>query len=129
VIALACFRREEDVNIILDTKVTGVPLEYYPAGTTFIAISKFPHPGFLPFLESHLQPIMGKPPYVESTFLYEAISSYNSKEGSALLARAFQITGHELRLKHLEQLSRVLKRNSHPVYNDLRQKIASEVTK
>jgi hypothetical protein len=127
VIALATFRRAEDVDIIMQTKVTGEPFKYHPLATTFFAISQFPHPKFLSFLESQLQPIMSKHPHVESSFLYEAISNYNSKEAGALLARAFQISDNELRLKHLESLSRVLRRNTSPVYNDLRKKIGTEI--
>jgi hypothetical protein len=127
VIALAGFKRAEDVDIIMETKVTGEPFRYYTLATTFFAISQFQHPKFLPFLEDHLQPIMSEAPHVESSFLYRAISNYNNKEASALLARAFQITDKELRLKHLEQLSRVLTTNASPVYNDLRKKIAAEI--
>lgn len=127
VVALANFRRAADVNIIMETKVTGERFRYYPLATTFFAISQFPHPEFLPFLEGHLQQIMSKSPHVESSFFYRAISNYNSKEAGVLLARAFQITDKELRLKHLEELSRILKRNSNPVYNDLRKRIVSEV--
>jgi hypothetical protein len=127
VIALAGFRRSEDVDIIMETKVTGERYKYRPLAATFFAISQFQHPRFLPFLESHLQPIMSKSPQGESFFLYRAISNYNSKEASALLARALQITDKELRLKHLEELSRVLLNNPNPAYSDLRKKIAAEI--
>lgn len=129
VVALASFKRPEDVDIIMETKVTGEPFRYYPLATTFFAISQFPHPKFIPFLEGHLQPIMNKAPHVESWLLYQAISNYNTKEASALLARAFHIADNNLRMKHLEELSRVLKRNSNPIYNDLRKRIIEDAKK
>ena len=127
VIALAVFKRFEDVDIIIQTKVTGELYTDRPLAVTFFAISKFPHPKFLPFLKSNLDSVINKPPYLESLLLYEAISNYNNKEASALLGRVFQIEDNELRLKHLEELSLALRRNPNPFYNDLRKKIAVEV--
>jgi len=126
VIALAGFKRPENANIIMHTKVIGKPFEYYPLATTFFAISQFPYPTFLPFLESHLQSVMNQHPDVESSYLYEAIASYNTKEAGILLARAFQIPENELRLQHLEKLSYVLTKNANPLYDDLRKKLAAE---
>ncbi|MBL0740718.1 hypothetical protein [Chryseolinea lacunae] len=126
VIALANFKRAEDADIIMEMKVTGEPFRHYPLATTFFAISKFPHPKFLPFLEDHLQQIMSKPPGVESSFFYQAISNYNNKQGGVLLARGFQINDKALRSKHLEELSRALTKNSNPIYKDLRKRITTE---
>jgi hypothetical protein len=127
VIALASFRRSEDIDIIMRTRVTQKSSMSHPLATTFVAICNFPHPTLLPFLESHMETFMNKSPYVESTFLYMAISNYNSKEAGALLARVFNIPDNKMKRDQLEVLSRVLKRNSSPVYNDLLKRIETEL--
>lgn len=126
-IALANFKREEDIDIIMDTRVTGEPFIHFQLGTTFLAISQFPHPRFLPFLEHHLQSMIHKTPQVECRSLYEAIANYNNSHARDLLAQPFSIADSALRRKHLEELSLVLKRNSNPIYSALRKKIDAEV--
>lgn len=127
VIALANFKREEDITIIKDTRVTGKPFIHHQLATTFLAISQFPHPRFLRFLEDHLQSTIHKAPQVECRFLYEAIANYNNSHARDLLAQPFSISDSALRQKHLEELSFVLKRNSNPIYSGHRKQIDADL--
>ena len=127
IIALAHFKNPDDVDIIMETAPSGGALfEDHPLGTTLFAISLFPDPGFLPFLEHHLPSMMTRPPDLECRFLYRAISNYNNKKAKDLLSQPLQIPDRALRVEHLEALSEVLKKNSHPVYDDLRRRLKEE---
>lgn len=125
-IALAKFQKEQDVDLIMDARVTGEFYTYLPLMANFQAIAEFPHPSFLPFLRAQLEERMMAAPKGDCMFLLEAITSYKNKISRELLLLLFQIQDNDTRLKHLEKLYWVLKRNRDPIYDDLRQKLRSE---
>jgi hypothetical protein len=70
---LAMFQNDNDLNLILQNKKIN-----------FLAISKFPHPSFFPYLVESLEKEYDNLDY------YEAITSYCTKESAVLLDKLFE---------------------------------------
>lgn len=129
-IGLAKFEKVQDIELIMTTTVKAEWLYTRLSHlANFQAIRQFRHPAFLPFLTNHLERIVTTFPDNDCGFLYLIISEYENKSAHELLSRPFQITDDQIRSKHLLELSKVLKRNSNPIYNDLRQRLEAEVSK
>ena len=128
-ILLAKFRKEEDIDLIMNTTVKAEwPYKRLTHLANFQAIRQFRHPAFLPFLERHIERIVTTSPDNDSRFLYLIISEYENKLASELLSRVFKIADNQIRAEHLEELSRVLKRTSNPIYNNLLKRLEAETT-
>ena len=123
-IGLAKFEKEDDIELIITTQVKPEwPYDRFPQIANFVAIEKFPHPAFLPFLQASLKKCLMTSPGHDAYFLYQAIAAYDNKNAHALLSQPFHIKDNTIRHKHLEELSDALRRDSHPLYHDLREQL------
>jgi hypothetical protein len=109
---LAGFQNEKDLNIILQNKKIN-----------FLAISKFPHSSFFPYLEKSLEK------EYENLDYYQAITSYCTKESLVLLDKLFEkilvenksfaLLGDEL----LDYLAKYIEEKNCPEHQDFLAKI------
>lgn len=120
-VALAKYQKEQDIDLILNNKAEGVSGED-AYQYTYQAISEFPHPKFLPFLETHLQKSLS----LERLYLrlwkemYKAIASYKDVNAVKLLTKPFyEVTMKSFRKYHLESVFEAIRRFNAPVYDDL----------
>ncbi|WP_143785575.1 hypothetical protein [Ohtaekwangia koreensis] len=123
IITLAKFRREQDIDLIMNWKSSDHLHRDRNASCTFFAIAEFPHPAFSPFLQQYIKKAILAKPDVSCHLLYFAIANYNNKTSHDLLSLPFQIADKSIRTEHLEKLSEALKMNSNPIYNDLRSRL------
>jgi hypothetical protein len=117
---LAKFRKEQDIDVILNWNVVKAANKEKANTYTFYAISIFPHPAFSSFLRQNMRKAILTKPDMSCRGLYLAVANYNNKTSHDLLLLPFQITDKSIRGEHLQTLSSVLKENSDPIYNDLR---------
>lgn len=123
-IGLAKFKKEQDIELIMTTLVKPEwPYDRFPQVANLMAIREFHHPGFLPFLQVRLEKSLMASPEGDAMFLYLAIAAYGNTNAHELLSQPFHIEDNNVRQKHLEALSDALRRDVHPLYNDLREQL------
>lgn len=120
---LAKFRKEQDIDVILNWNLVKAADKEKTNTYTFYAISIFPHPAFSLFLRQNMKKAILTKPDMSCRGLYLAVANYNNKASHDLLLLPFQITDKSIRGEHLQTLSSVLKENSDPIYNDLRSRL------
>ena len=120
---LAKFRREQDIDVILNWNVVKAANKEKTNTYTFYAISIFPHPAFSLFLRQNMKKAILTKPDMSCRGLYLAVANYNNKASHDLLLLPFQIADKSIRAKHLQTLASALKENSDPIYNDLRARL------
>jgi hypothetical protein len=120
---LAKFKREQDIDVILNWDIVSTPQKEKSIFCTFYAIAKFPHPAFSPFLQQNIKKAIVAKPTTSCRGLYLAIANYNNRASHDLLLLPFQIADKSMRTEHLQTLASALKENSDPIYNDLRARL------
>ena len=120
---LAKFKREQDIDVILNWDIVSTPQKGKTTFCTFYAIALFPHPAFSPFLQQNIKKAIVAKPTTSCRGLYLAIANYNNKASHDLLLLPFQIADKSIRTEHLQTLASALKENSDPIYNDLRARL------
>ena len=119
-VAIAKFKKEQDVEIILKNRSKSKSDEggyFY----TYKAISKFPHPSFFPLLEANLAKTLDNTHYSnEWRQLYKAIASYQNEEAVKLLKIPFEnVVHYNMRKYHLDYIYDALKEFKTPIYDNL----------
>jgi hypothetical protein len=126
IVALARYRKDEDVEQLLNAKIKDRPFRSQSLSARLYVVEQFPHEGFLPFLEQHLdRELSGAPSYI-SRYVYRALSNFDGKHAHRLLTRPFEIPNPAIRMQHLEILMSVLKNNTNPELTELRKKLVAE---
>ncbi len=123
IIILAKFRKEQDIDLIMNWKSSDHPHRDRNASCTFLAIAEFTHVAFSPLLQQYIKKAILVKPDISCRSLYFAIANYNNKASHNLLSLPFQIADKSIRSEHLEKLSEALEMNSNPIYNDLRTRL------
>ena len=120
---LVKFRKEHDIDVILNWDPAKTAHNQKVTICTFHAIANFPHPAFAPFLQQNMKKAILTKPATSCQALYLAVANYNNKASHDLLLLPFQIADKSIRAEHLQTLSTVLKENSDPIYKDLRARL------
>lgn len=120
-VVLAKYRRQEDVPVILsarDLKSDNGRNKYY---YTFKAIAEFPHPEFLPFLESKLNETLGKRWFsAEWPTMYAAIAAFRNGEAVRLLRIPFDnVRDASQREQHMRFVFQALHAMRDPIFDEL----------
>lgn len=118
-VALAKFRKEQDVSLILNSTITNKSNDNL--FFSYKAISEFPHPIFLPLLEQNLRQTLSDHNYDnEWGELYCAIASYKNDTALTLLKIPFtQVKNQNIREYHIDFVFNALQNFYSPIYDDL----------
>jgi hypothetical protein len=119
-VALAKYQKTEDIELILKNKEkskSNAGVYWY----TYEAISEFPHPDFLPFLENNLIKTMGDNYYRnELSPLYKAISNYRNQKAVDLLNVPFiEVRYADVRKYHMRAIFAAIQSCKDSIYNEL----------
>jgi len=123
-VTLAKYQREQDVQLILNFQEQH-RFKENGFGSTYRAISLFPHPDFMPLLEKNLNKTLDKPHYSsEWRGLYKAIASYKNEKAVDLLKVPFTKVEH-LHIKgyHLDYVFGAVGEYKDDLYEDLMWKL------
>lgn len=121
-ILLAKYQKEQDIDIILKSRYlnSNQPQDNF---YTYRAISYFPNPAFLPFLEESLQKILLESHYSnEWQELYLAIASYKNKKSLKLLEIPYSRMS-AMREYHMRYVFNAIRNFKAPIYDELFLKI------
>ena len=118
-IALAKFKRTQDIQLILNNKAKGE--RYAQLFFTYKAISEFPDNAFLPLLKKSLYEAIDKGSWsTEWRELYKAIASFKNDTALQLLKIPFTQTKHEnIRQYHVDFIFGAVQDFYTPIYNEL----------
>ena len=124
---MAKYQKEQDVKIILNNRDKSDKVEsgyYY----TYKAISEFPHPKFIPLLETNLKKTLDNTHYsTEWRELYKAIASYKNKKSVELLKIPFsQIQHKNIKKYHIDFVFNAIQEFPDPIYENLLWKLWEE---
>lgn len=126
-VTLAKYQKEQDIEIIKNNRSENEKIEsgyYY----TYVAISQFPRPEFIPLLETNLKKTLDNTQYRnEWRELYKAIASYKNKKAIELLKVPFSKVEHEnIKEYHIRFVYGAIQEFQDPIYNELYWKIWEE---
>lgn len=126
-IVLAKYQKEEDIEIILNNRDERYEEENV-FSSTFSAITNFPHPQFIPFLQTHLINALTRTEYNYScNELYKAIASFKNEEALELLQMPFyELKDERLRRWHIEDIHTAVVVYDDTIYNNLYWKLWEE---
>jgi hypothetical protein len=118
-VTLAKFKREQDIQLILDNKLKGE--RYDQLFFTYKAISEFPDNAFLPLLKNSLYTAIDKGAWsTEWKELYKAIASFKNDTALLLLKVPFTQTKHEnIRQYHIDFIFEAIQEFYNTVYDEL----------
>jgi hypothetical protein len=122
-IALAKYKRENDIPLILNSKNENEPNEGFYF--TYLAISEFPHSSFLPLLRKSLYETLDHTHYsTEWSALYGAIASYKNDTALQLLKIPFTEVKHQyIRQYHINFIFGAIQSFYSSIYDELLWKI------
>ncbi|PWV55881.1 hypothetical protein [Chitinophaga sp. S165] len=117
-IALAKFRRKEDIPLILKNSRIEQRNGLF---NTYKAIGEFPDPAFRPLLQESLHDVLVKASWdSESAEMYNAIASFKDDTAYRQLEKPFKkITDSNIRKHHIAFVFNAIRKHYSPVYNDL----------
>ncbi|GAB5564252.1 MAG: hypothetical protein Wins2KO_13150 [Winogradskyella sp.] len=126
-VTLAKYQKEQDIEIIKNNRSENEKIEsgYYH---TYVAISKFPRPEFIPLLETNLEKTLDNTHFSnEWRELYKAIASYKNKKAVELLKVPFSKVEHQnIRKYHIRFVYGAIQEFQDPIYNELYWRIWEE---
>jgi hypothetical protein len=126
-VTLAKYRKEQDIEIIKNNRSENDKVEsgYYH---TYVAISQFPRPEFIPLLETNLNKTLDNTHFSnEWRELYKAIASYKNKKAVELLKIPFSKVEHQnIKKYHIRFVYGAIQEFQDPIYNELYWKIWEE---
>ena len=119
-VTLAKYRKEQDIEIIRNNRSENDKVEsgYYH---TYVAISQFPRPEFIPLLETNLNKTLDNTHFSnEWRELYKAIASYKNKKAVELLTIPFSKVEHQnIKEYHIRFVYTAIQEFQDPIYNEL----------
>lgn len=119
-VTLAKYQKEQDIEIIKNNRSENEKAEsgYYH---TYVAISHFPRPEFIPLLETNLNKTLDNTHYSnEWRKLYKAIASYKNKKAVDLLKVPFSKVEHQdIKEYHIRFVYEAIQEFQDPIYNEL----------
>lgn len=118
-VTLAKFKRKQDIQLILNNKLTGE--RHNQLFFTYKAISEFPDNAFLPLLKKSLYEAIDEGAWsTEWRELYKAIASFKNDTALQLLKVPFTQTKHEnIRQYHIDFIFEAVQDFYTPIYNEL----------
>lgn len=126
-VTLAKYQKEQDIEIIKNNRSKNNKVEsgYYH---TYIAISKFPRPEFIPLLETNLNKTLDNTHFSnEWRELYKAIASYKNNKAVELLKIPFSKVEHQnIKKYHIRFVYGAIQEFQDPIYDELYWKIWTE---
>jgi hypothetical protein len=126
-VTLAKYKKEQDIEIIKNNRSENDKVEsgYYH---TYVAISQFPRPEFIPLLETNLNKTLDNTHYSnEWRELYKAIASYKNNKAVELLKIPFSKVEHQnIKKYHIKFVYGAIQEFQDPIYNELYWKIWEE---
>ena len=137
-VTLAKYRKQEDIQLILENKYKYKKYDYdeeddedeyiYEYGYTYKAIQEFPHNDFISLLEKKLYETLDKTHYSnEWSVLYRAIAKYKNAKVVELLTVPFTQVKHEdIREYHMRFVYNAIRENIDEMYDFLFWKFWSE---
>lgn len=126
-VTLAKYQKDRDIELILNNKEES-SIDDEGFFYTYKAISEFPHPDFLPLLETNLRMTLYDKHYSnEWSEMYKAIASYKNDKSKALLLVPFTEVEHKnIRKYHINFVFSALRKFKAPIYDDLLWELWSE---
>lgn len=119
-VTLAKYKKEQDIEIIKNNRSENDKIEsgYYH---TYVAISEFPRPEFIPLLETNLNKTLDNTHFsTEWRELYRAIASYKNKKSIELLKIPFSKVEHQnIKKYHIDFVYGAIQEFQDPIYNEL----------
>lgn len=126
-VTLAKYQKEQDIEIIKNNRSENDKIEsgYYH---TYVAISQFPRPEFIPLLETNLNKTLDNTHFSnEWRELYKAIASYKNKKALELLKIPFSKVEHQnIKKYHIEFVYGAIQIFQDPIYDELYWKVWEE---
>lgn len=126
-VTLAKYQKEQDIEIIKNNRSENDKIEsgYYH---TYVAISQFPRPEFIPLLENNLNKTLDNTHFSnEWRELYKAIASYKNNKAVELLNIPFSKVEHQnIKKYHIRFVYGAIQEFQDPIYNELYWKIWEE---
>lgn len=118
-VALAKFKREQDIPLILNNREKGE--RYDPLLSTYNAISEFPDNAFLPLLKKCLYKAIDQGGWsAEWAELYKAIASFKNDTALQLLKVPFtQSKNEDIRQYHINFIFWAVQKFYTPIYDEL----------
>lgn len=118
---LAAYKKEEDIQTILDFHKTKTGKDDNGIYATYLAIEEFPHPDFFPYLKEELGKTFDKGYYSnEWAILYGAIARYKNQEALELLQLPFtKVTDSDIKEYHLDFVHNAIMDSPSSLYDEL----------
>lgn len=119
-VTLAKYQKEQDIEIIKNNRSENEKIEsgYYH---TYVAISEFPRPEFIPLLETNLNKTLDNTHFsTEWRELYKAIASYKNEKAIELLKIPFSKVKHQnIKKYHIDFVYGAIQEFQDPIYDEL----------
>lgn len=122
-IALARYQKKEDIELV--SRKLAANQSYEDHIYAYKAVSQFPAPEFLPFLEENLKQQMEKMNTNECCQLYKAIVNYGNR-GVDLFQQSLAQPENNNRNRHIEYIFAAVSDSKDTIYNDLKWKLWEE---